>query len=131
MKKKAVVLASGGLDSTVLLHFLKAGLMPCMSWHSSMDNGISGNSSVHDCKANGRALAFNCVPMSFLGELLQASSTLMETGGPVPNLADIPETLRDQPPTYVPHRNMLFLSIAAAYAESIDIDRVFTESGPG
>ena len=63
--------------------------------------------------------------MSFLGELLQASSTLMETGGPVPNLADIPETLRDQPPTYVPHRNMLFLSIAAAYAESIDIDRVF------
>jgi len=63
--------------------------------------------------------------MPFLGELLREGTSLLEAGGPVPDLDDIPRALRDQPPTYVPHRNMLFLSIAAAYAESIGADRVF------
>ena len=42
-----------------------------------------------------------------------------------PNLADLGETGLDQPPTYVPNRNMMLLSTAVAYAEARGIHNVF------
>ena len=44
---------------------------------------------------------------------------------PVPDLAEIDSELLSQPPTYVPNRNMILLSLAAAYAESNDIQDIF------
>jgi 7-cyano-7-deazaguanine synthase len=43
----------------------------------------------------------------------------------VPALAQIDPRQRPQPPTYAPNRNMVFLSLAAAYAEGIDAADVF------
>ena len=49
------------------------------------------------------------------------ASALTGPGQAVPDLADLSEEQRRQPPTYVPNRNMVFLSLAAAYAEAAGI----------
>jgi 7-cyano-7-deazaguanine synthase len=43
----------------------------------------------------------------------------------VPDLDAIRREQRDQPPTYVPNRNMVLLSLAAAYAETVGAETVF------
>ncbi|KKL49046.1 hypothetical protein LCGC14_2319450, partial [marine sediment metagenome] len=42
----------------------------------------------------------------------------LEGGAPIPDLDALAEAERTQPPTYVPNRNMMLLSMAAAYAEA-------------
>jgi len=124
--QKAVVLVSGGIDSTVLLFSLRQReyALHALAFRYGQRHRRELACAQRQCETAG-VQEFRCVSMPFLGELLREGSTLMETGGPVPDLDDIPQALRDQPPTYVPHRNMLFLSIAAAYAESIGAARVF------
>ncbi len=46
-------------------------------------------------------------------------------GPAVPDLDELTDAQRRQPPTYVPHRNLLFLSIAAAAAEGAGMQDVF------
>jgi len=43
----------------------------------------------------------------------------------VPDLASLTQEALTQPPTYVPNRNMMLLSMAAAYAEAHDMTEVF------
>ena len=43
----------------------------------------------------------------------------------IPDLSQLGESERAQPPTYVPNRNMMLLSLAAAYAESKGATDVF------
>jgi 7-cyano-7-deazaguanine synthase len=43
----------------------------------------------------------------------------------VPDFEDLAQQELDQPPTYVPNRNMILLSVAAAYAEAHDIRDVY------
>jgi len=61
---------------------------------------------------------YRVLEFSFLPGVLSGASTLMEGGPPVPDLRDLADGDADQPPTYVPNRNMVLLSIAAAYAEA-------------
>ena len=49
---------------------------------------------------------------------MKAGTALVDGGDDVPDLKDLSENELEQPPTYVPNRNMMLLSIAAAYAES-------------
>ncbi len=124
--EKAVVLISGGIDSTVLLHLLRRQgyMLHALSFRYGQRHSRELDCARLQCERAGVRI-HKCIDMRFMGELLGASSTLMEAGGPVPDLADIPEKMRDQPPTYVPNRNMLLLSAAAAWAEAIGADRVF------
>ncbi len=124
--QKAVVLVSGGIDSTVLLFSLRQReyALHALAFHYGQRHRRELACAQRQCETAG-VQEFRCVSMPFLGELLREGTSLLEAGGPVPDLDNIPRALRDQPPTYVPHRNMLFLSIAAAYAESIGADRVF------
>jgi 7-cyano-7-deazaguanine synthase len=46
-------------------------------------------------------------------------------GAEVPDLDTLDPAALDQPPTYVPNRNMILLSLAAAYAEAHGIRDVF------
>lgn len=124
--EKAVVLVSGGIDSTVLLHLLReqGKEIHALSFHYGQRH--SRELACARLQADRAGIrSFHLLDMGFMGELLKEGSSLMAAGAPVPDLRNIPEEQRDQPPTYVPNRNMLLLSVAAAYAESIGADSVY------
>ena len=53
-----------------------------------------------------------------MAELLKSGTTLVQDGAEIPDLEALSEADLDQPPTYVPNRNMMLLAIAVAYAEA-------------
>jgi 7-cyano-7-deazaguanine synthase len=68
---------------------------------------------------------YQIIDLSFLGGLTKGGSALTDVCIEIPDLDDIKEAERKQPPTYVPNRNMIFLSLSAAYAESAGIQDIF------
>ena len=66
-----------------------------------------------------------CVDLSPFAGLIEGGSALTGPAREVPDLAGIAPEARRQPPTYVPNRNMVFLSLAAAFAETRAVRRVF------
>ncbi|HNY87734.1 MAG TPA: 7-cyano-7-deazaguanine synthase, partial [Candidatus Hydrogenedentes bacterium] len=117
----AVVLLSGGLDSTVLLHLVRRRLCAGAVHALSFDYG-QRHSRELDCAREQAALAgaasHSVLDMSFLGGLLAGGTALVKGGAEVPDLDALSPGMRDQPPTYVPNRNMILLSLAAACAEA-------------
>jgi 7-cyano-7-deazaguanine synthase len=124
----AIVLLSGGLDSSTLLHYASARLR-CAPLHAlSFAYGQRHDRELHCARAQAVAAdvaAHRVLDVSFIGELLDHGSALLAGGREVPDLTDLSEADRAQPPTYVPNRNMMLLSIAAAYAESHGIRDVY------
>jgi 7-cyano-7-deazaguanine synthase len=124
---RAVVLLSGGLDSSVLLHHVVRQLGVPEVHAISFDYG-QRHAVELECaawQAAAVAVRHTVIPMGFLGPMLAAGSTLLAAGAPVPDLADLSAAQLSQPPTYVPHRNLLLLSLSAAYAEAHDISDVY------
>ena len=126
--KGAVVLISGGMDSTVLLHHVAGQPETSPIYTLSFDYGQRHVREL-ECAAfqSERAAAADhrVLDISAATEFLSAGTTLVTGGAEVPDLEDVPESKRDQPPTYVPNRNMMLLSIAAAYAESKDVTDLY------
>lgn len=136
----AVVLLSGGLDSAVLLHEVCRmrriqemrrihGLRGGERVHALSYNYGQRHSKELEC-AEWQALALGVarhriIDVSFVREVVRGASALVENGLDVPDLKDLATSQLDQPPTYVPHRNMMLLAIAAAYAEAQGIRDVF------
>jgi len=124
----AVVLLSGGLDSTVLLHLVRRRLCAGAVHALSFDYG-QRHSRELDCAREQAALAgaasHSVLDMSFLGGLLAGGTALVKGGAEVPDLDALSPGMRDQPPTYVPNRNMVLLSLAAACAEARGVRNVF------
>jgi 7-cyano-7-deazaguanine synthase len=124
----AVVLVSGGLDSSVLLrHAIRnLGRQPV---HALSFNYGQRHSKELECarvQAEQVGIAvYRVIDISFMGGLLMAGSVLVRGGAPVPDLTDLDKKDLSQPPTYVPNRNMMLLSMAAAYAEAQGILDVF------
>jgi 7-cyano-7-deazaguanine synthase len=124
--QKAVVMLSGGIDSTVLLHLLRRQGYCLFGLAFNYGQRHSRELECAQWQARQAGVEeFHLLRMEFMGDLLKGGSALLAAGDPVPDLAEIPENLRDQPPTYVPNRNMLLLSIGAAYAESVGASLVF------
>jgi len=124
----AVVLLSGGLDSTTLLHHVVKRLGRAPVHVLSILYGQRHARELECARYQAHALAVavhRVVDMAFLGDLIRPGSALIEGGSEVPNLEDIPADRLDQPPTYVPNRNMMLLAVAAAYAEAHGIGDVF------
>lgn len=124
----AVVLLSGGLDSTVLLHHVARNLCHGPVHALSFDYG-QRHARELAC-ARVQAVLAGCashevIPLGFLGPMLAPASTLIAGGAPVPDLKDLDEDALRQPPTYVPNRNMMLLSLAAAYAEAQGIADIY------
>jgi 7-cyano-7-deazaguanine synthase len=65
------------------------------------------------------------VPMNWFAGLTAGVSGLTDPAVPVPDLASVSEADRQQPPTYVPNRNMVLLAVAAAHAESVGCEAVY------
>ncbi|HOE66651.1 MAG TPA: 7-cyano-7-deazaguanine synthase QueC [Candidatus Hydrogenedentes bacterium] len=124
----AVALLSGGLDSSVLLHHVARDLGRKPLHAISCDYGQRHDRELACARwqAQRAGVAHHCVlNLQFLGKLVQNATSLVHGGADVPDLASLAPQSADQPPTYVPHRNMVLLSIAAAYAESCGATDVF------
>lgn len=127
MAAPVLVVLSGGLDSTTLLHHV-ARDVDHGGLHAISFNYGQRHARELECaawQANAVAASHVVVDCSFLGGMLSGATVLSAQGDAVPELDDIPEEDRDQPPTYVPNRNMILLSIAAAYAEAQGIRDVY------
>jgi len=123
-----VVLLSGGLDSSVLLHLVVRSLaappVHALSFQYGQRHGRELDCAAAQAAAAGVAV-HEVLDLAFLGPLLRPGSALIAGGAAVPDLASLSEEDLRQPPSYVPNRNMMLLSMAAAYAEAQGIHHVF------
>jgi len=116
--KRAVVLSSGGLDSTTVLAMAKAEGYQCYTL--SFDYGQRHRSELFAADRVSEAMSVQ--------EHKTVSLDLRSIGGSALTDADIdvPEhETKGIPVTYVPARNTVFLSIALGWAEVIDAEAIF------
>lgn len=124
----ALVLLSGGLDSSVLLRFVVQSLHHSPVQTLSYDYGQRHRRELASAAWQAKACEIEShreIDISFVGDVLKGATTLVSAGADVPDLGDLSDGELDQPPTYVPNRNMMLLSIAVAYAEAQGIQHVF------
>ena len=124
----AVVLLSGGMDSTTLLHYVAKRLKPDRLYALSFLYGQKHRREIESARWQAKAVrvvAHDVVDMDFFGGLTPGGSALTDRAVAVPRLAEIVQDALTQPPTYVPNRNMILLSVAAAYAEARGVGDVF------
>lgn len=124
----AVILLSGGMDSTVLAHHVARELVRDPIHVLAFDYGQRHSRELDCARYQAELLnveSFQLVDLSFVGEMVAAGTSLVHGGAEVPDLASLEESELSQPPTYVPNRNMLLLSLAAAYAEAQGVSDVF------
>ncbi|MFT7538166.1 MAG: 7-cyano-7-deazaguanine synthase [Lysobacterales bacterium] len=117
--KKAIVLLSGGLDSaTILYDAKKKGFKPyCLIF----DYGQRHDKEIKQAKKIADAVKAKYeivkIQMPWLG------SSLLDKSMKLPEHTVIDQ--KEIPSTYVPARNIIFLSFAASYAEAVDAEGLF------
>jgi len=125
---RAILLLSGGLDSATLLYFvrheLKREKILALSFIYGQRHARELEMARYQAQRAG-VVEHQVLDISFFGDLTAGRTALSAGGLPVPDLDELDDEARRQPPTYVPHRNLLFLSLAAATAESAGIQDVF------
>lgn len=116
--KKAVVLVSGGLDSTTVLAIAKAEGYACysLSFDYGQRHRAELNASQRVAQALG-ALEHKVVTLN-LNSIGGSALTDKQIAVPTAHSAGIPVT-------YVPARNTVFLSIALGWAEVLKADAIF------
>lgn len=120
--KKAVILFSGGLDSTTVLTLaLSQGYAcSCLSFRYNQKQAIELKRASHIAKA------FNVTQHLILQlDLGKIGGSALTTSLTVPKDRDIDLETDEIPITYVPARNMIFLSHAVAWAEVIGAGDIF------
>jgi 7-cyano-7-deazaguanine synthase len=116
--KKAVVLLSGGLDSTTCLAYAKAQGFTC--YGLSFDYGQLNKSELWSAAnvAQHYGATHKIIKLS-IGEL--GGSALTDSALPVPDYNGSDSI----PVTYVPARNTVFLAIALGWAEVLAAEDIF------
>lgn len=117
-QKKAVVLVSGGLDSTTVLAIARSQGYDCYSM--SFDYGQRHRSELFAAERTARALGSAEYKVIELDLRAIGGSALTDESIAVPEA----ETA-GIPITYVPARNTIFLSIALGWAEVLGCDDIF------
>ena len=116
---KAIVLLSGGLDSTTVLAIAKAHDFECYAL--SFDYGQKQRSELESAKniANQSKVVEHRIMKISLADI--GGSALTDDKIDVPKYSESNEI----PVTYVPARNTIFLSFALAWAEVIDCQKIY------
>ena len=128
VNEKAVVLLSGGLDSATLLHYVRQTVGVEVLYTCAFSYGQKHCRELECAAWQSRAVGaarHTVLPLDALGTVCGDASALTGADVDVPSLSDLSEEQRRQPPTYVPNRNMIFLSLAAAFAESHGVADVY------
>ncbi|OGF46405.1 MAG: 7-cyano-7-deazaguanine synthase QueC [Candidatus Firestonebacteria bacterium RIFOXYC2_FULL_39_67] len=117
--KKAVILLSGGLDSTTTLYYAKAKGFKCFCLLFDY-----GQRHKKELKAAVKLAKMNkCIYIVVKIALPWSKSALTDRKVKVP--VKNKQIGKDIPVTYVPARNTIFLGFAASYAESIGAKKIF------
>lgn len=123
MKKKAVVLVSGGLDSTTCLAIAKKQgyELYALTLFYGQRHQVELKAARKVSKVYGvkRHLELE-VPLTVFG-----GSALTDKKIKVPKHRSLRDMGKGIPPTYVPARNTVFLSLALAWAEAIGARDIF------
>jgi len=122
VKKPAVVLLSGGLDSTTVLAIAKSqGYDPyALSFRYGQRHAVELESAARVAAAQGvRRHVIADIDLRVFG----GSSLTSDIAVPKHDAAD--EISDEIPSTYVPARNTIFLSFALAYAETVGAQDIF------
>ena len=125
--KNAIAVLSGGLDSSVMTMLLVEKYGPSRVSAVSYDYGqkqkIELQKAANLCSILG--IKHKIIDLSILGEI--AKPICANIGGTEIEMPDIKDVLGDpQPPTYVPFRNMILLSLTMSVAEVEKASHVFT-----
>lgn len=120
----SILILSGGLDSVTLLHHLvqEAGCRPAILTF------LYGQKHAREVAcARYQATLLNCTRHMILDlgllQPLLARSALISAEIPLPDSQSVHGD--PQPVTYVPNRNLIFLSLAAAWAETLGVSDVY------
>lgn len=121
LNKKAIILFSGGLDSTTCLSLaLQEGYSPFLltvNYGQRHDFEIKAATSI--------AKYLNVKDHSIVDiNLSQFGGSALTDNIKVPKNRDLTH-FDDIPVTYVPARNTVFLSLALAWAETLDVNNIF------
>lgn len=120
--EKAIVILSGGLDSTVMLYHVVRSLGREVTT-ISFDYGQRHMRELTLARYHSTSLQCKHKLLKLPLNSENSNCSLLNTDIDVPHIKDV---LGDpQPNTYVPNRNMMFLSIAAAHAEIDEASEVY------
>jgi len=119
MTKKAVILISGGLDSTTCLALAKADGYECYTL--SVDYGQRYQSEVLTSEKISKTFGAKEHKLMHVNLNAFGGSALTDKNIEIPDYVGDGEI----PITYVPARNTLFLSLALGYAEVVEADVIF------
>lgn len=121
MSKKAIVLLSGGIDSSITLFMAKEMGYEC--YPLLFDYGQRHKKELESAKSVSEKAGCVCrilkIDLPWKGSLLLDEQT--EVAGSRP-IREMPKSI---PATYVPARNTIFLSFALSYAEAIGAEKIF------
>ncbi|RJO65359.1 MAG: 7-cyano-7-deazaguanine synthase QueC [Candidatus Omnitrophota bacterium] len=118
LKRKAVVLLSGGLDSATTLYAAKKNGFCCFCL--SFDYGQRHRRELRAARAVAKAA--RCQQRVLKIQFPWKGSALLDAFSSLPHPG---KDKTDIPVTYVPARNIIFLSFALSYAETIGAEAIF------
>ena len=117
VNKKALILFSGGLDSTTVLHHAITKGYDCISLTIDYNQRHS-----YEIESSQKYLK----NLKLKGYVFKIDLTQIGGSALTDSAINVPTEMNiGIPVTYVPARNTIFLSIASAYAEKMGIDQIF------
>ncbi len=119
-----IAIVSGGMDSVTLLHYL----VKTQKRSPAVLTFLYGQKHAREVQfAQHNADLLGCQPHQIIDlspfKSIFDASALVSDHIAIPQMAAVQGD--PQPATYVPNRNMIFLSLAAAYAETLGVADVF------
>ena len=120
---KAVILLSGGLDSSTVLYLAKSEGYDCYAL--SFDYQQRHRRELGAARTISTAVGVAAHQVVSFDLRLWGGSALTDDRVDLPQERDLAAMSESIPVTYVPARNTIFLSFALAYAEAIGASRVY------
>ncbi|MEG4306633.1 7-cyano-7-deazaguanine synthase QueC [Microcoleus sp. D3_18a_C4] len=120
---KAVILLSGGLDSSTVLYQAKAD--GCECYAISFDYKQRHRRELESARAIALSAAVKAHQIVNFDLTWWGGSALTDNEMELPIDRNLAEMSQNIPITYVPARNTIFLSFALAYAETLEAQRIY------